>query len=169
MVSHVAQSSPYDVKATDLALKKIDEMKAEIDLASFMEKTNSEQEKYTAEKIAALNAEWMAEKGENRRKITGNQMSHLLKKMVNGSGGAFDEILLIGKKALTLAQSKDKMLIYKRFSQNDPKWLAALKKEPGSVYVSEMIFDEKSQTFNIEVAVKIEEGLMIFSVNVENL
>ncbi|PHZ84267.1 hypothetical protein CRD36_13845 [Paremcibacter congregatus] len=127
--------------------------------------------------IDAQDKVWRAEVknggGSMTAAVLSNDVSTFLKNIRDESGGLYTEIFAMDNKGLNVGQSD----LTSDFWQGDEaKWQKTFKVGPGAIYVSEVEFDESSQSYQIQVSVTISDpatgaaiGALTIGMNAEML
>ena len=106
--------------------------------------------------IEKLDQQWRAETGASERPLVdgtlGNALSAFLQKVKGDGGGLFTEIFVMDNKGLNVGQSD----VTSDYWQGDEaKWQETFLVGPDAVHVSEVEFDESSQTYQSQVSLPI--------------
>ncbi|MEM6906087.1 MAG: hypothetical protein AAF568_09355, partial [Pseudomonadota bacterium] len=120
---------------------------------------------------------WRAQVGQSSAplidEVMGTPASAQLAEIRDGGQGLFTEIFVMDNKGLNVAASD----ITSDFWQGDEaKWQETYQVGAGSVHISEIEFDESTQTFQAQVSLTVADpdnaapiGAITFGVNVEML
>lgn len=124
--------------------------------------------------ILTLDGQWRAEVGKESTLIKGvaeNPTSALLRDLVSASGGKVTEVILMDAQGLNVAVSD----VTSDYWQGDEdKYTQTYAMGPAAVHVSEVEFDESSQTYQAQVSFTITDpatglaiGAATFGLNAE--
>lgn len=109
------------------------------------------------DQILALDGQWRAEIGKDSALITGvrdNPTSALLRDLVAASGGKVTEVILMDAQGLNVAVSD----VTSDYWQGDEdKFSQTYTVGPTAIHVSEIEFDESSQTYQAQVSFTIAD------------
>lgn len=125
--------------------------------------------------IDTLDQTWRSETntggGDMTRSVLEKDLSEYLRKVVAEGQGVFTEVFVMDNKGLNVGQSG---LTSDYWQGDEAKWQETFLKGDGAVHVSEVEFDESSQTYQLQVSVAISEpgsqhviGAATFGVNAE--
>lgn len=111
--------------------------------------------------------------GDMTQKTLSSDLSVYLQKVVNDAGGLFTEVFVMDNKGLNVGQSG----LTSDFWQGDEaKWQETYQKGADAMHVSEVEFDESTQTYQVQVSFAIVDpatakviGAATFAVDAEEL
>lgn len=107
--------------------------------------------------ILTLDGQWRAEVGKDSALITGiaeNPTSSMLRDLVSASGGKVTEVILMDAQGLNVAVSD----VTSDYWQGDEdKFTQTYAVGPAAVHVSEVEFDESSQTYQAQVSFTVTD------------
>jgi len=166
----------YDTRLRKLAEARLAALAAEPALLAALRERNAGPDRSAAE-IEALDLDWRAQVGAASapliEAVTGRPASLRLQTMRDASQGLLTEIILMDRHGLNVAVSD----VTSDYWQGDEaKWTETYGAGAGSVHVSEVEFDESTQTYQAQVSMPVADpdtggvaGAVTFGVNVEFL
>lgn len=121
--------------------------------------------------IIDLDKKWRAEDQDLISATTGNALSSFLQSKQNASEGMFTEIFVMDNKGLNVGQSA---LTSDYWQGDEAKWQQTFSIGDGAVHVSDVEFDESSQTYQVQISTTISDegqpiGAVTFGVDAEFL
>jgi len=127
--------------------------------------------------IDALDLEWRAEadgqSGDLIENTLGNSLSEYLGGALEESAGVFTEIFVMDNRGLNVGQSG---LTSDYWQGDEAKWQETFLVGSNAIHVSDVEFDESSQTYQLQISVAIQDhdtqtiiGAATFGVNAEAL
>jgi hypothetical protein len=171
-----AFADDYDGRLRRLAEERLAALAADATLLEAVRARNAGAD-LSPDEIAALDAEWRAQVGAAASplidEVTGRPASARLSEMRDASRGLLTEIILMDRHGLNAAVSD----VTSDYWQGDEaKWLETYAAGPGAMHVSEIEFDESTQTYQAQVSMTVTDpeagvavGAVTFGVNVEYL
>lgn len=125
--------------------------------------------------IDSLDQTWRKETGagggDMTRAVLDKPLSNYLRKVVQDGQGLFTEVFVMDNHGLNVGQSG---LTSDYWQGDEAKWQETYLKGDGAIHVSEVEFDESSQTYQVQVSVAITDpgsqhviGAATFGVNAE--
>lgn len=166
----------YDTRLRNLAEARLAALAAEPALLAAVRERNAGPDLAPAE-IQALDLDWRAQVGAVSapliEAVTARPVSRRLQEMRDASQGLLTEIILMDRHGLNVGVSD----VTSDYWQGDEaKWTETYGAGPGSVHVSEVEFDESTQTYQAQVSMPVADpetggvaGAVTFGVNVEFL
>ena len=125
---------------------------------TIIEAIKAQNEKHAAlteEEIIALDNKWRADDSTLISATTENDLSALLKEKQEASDGLFTEIFIMDNKGLNVGQSA---LTSDYWQGDEAKWKETYAAGHGAVHVSEIEFDESSQSYQVQISTTISDG-----------
>lgn len=107
------------------------------------------------EQIIALDNKWRADDQELISTTTGNALSTFLKEKQEASEGLFTEIFVMDNKGLNVGQSA---LTSDYWQGDEAKWKDTYSAGHAKIHVSEVEFDESSQSYQVQISTTISDG-----------
>jgi hypothetical protein len=119
--------------------------------------------------IIALDKKWRADDETLISTTTHNALSTFLKGKQDASEGLFTEIFIMDDKGLNVGQSA---LTSDYWQGDEAKWQKTYAMGAGAVHVSEVEFDESTQSYQVQISTTISQdghpiGAMTLGVNAE--
>jgi hypothetical protein len=132
---------------------------------------------YTQADIDGLDQTWRAEVGSADsaliRSVLDHAASTLLREWVEASGGAISEVFVMDARGLNVASSA---LTSDYWQGDEEKFTETFPKGPDAVHISEIEFDESTQTYQSQVSVSLVDpatgqvvGAMTVGLNADRL
>lgn len=126
--------------------------------ASVISAIKAQNEKHAAlsqEDVDALDKKWRADDATVIDPTLNNDLSTYLQGVVEGGEGLYSEIFVMDNKGLNVGQSA-KTSDY--WQGDEAKFTETFGKGDGAVHVSEVEFDESSQTYQVQLSFTISEN-----------
>ncbi len=126
--------------------------------------------------INALDQTWRAEVGTTNAplvtSVVGNPASEHLRTHVASSGGQITEVFVMDARGLNVASSG----VTSDYWQGDEaKWIETYMKGPDAIHVSDVEFDESTQTYQVQVSLPVADsngdviGAVTFGIDAQSL
>lgn len=169
-------SNEFEPALRDLAETRIAPLLSERALVAAIRAQNARTAGLSEEEILALDTEWRGAVGGDDPLIdgvTGSAEAAFLREVREGSQGLYTEIFLMDAVGLNVAASD----VTSDYWQGDEaKWQETYAVGPGRVHVSEIDFDESTQSYQSQVSLTIVDpetgepiGAATFGVNIAYL
>lgn len=107
------------------------------------------------DEVVALDKKWRADDQELISATTENALSNFLKAKLEESDGQFTEIFVMDDKGLNVGQSG---LTSDYWQGDEAKWQETFAKGANAIHVSDVEFDESSQTYQVQISTTISDG-----------
>ncbi len=105
--------------------------------------------------IDTLDKSWRADDAAIINPILNNDLSTYLKGIVEDGNGLYSEIIIMDNKGLNVGQSAKTS----DFWQGDEaKFTESYSKGAGTIHLSDVEFDESSQTYQVQLSITISDG-----------
>jgi hypothetical protein len=175
--THSAGASEFDAKLNDLAAREISRWVGDSVIVAAIRAQNQITRNYTDAEIASLDKSWRSEVGAPAQPtidpVLDNAASEFLRGKREESSGLFTEIFVMDARGLNVAASD----VTSDYWQGDEaKWQETYAVGPNAVHISEVEFDESTQTYQSQVSLSIIDpatgetiGAATVGVNVELL
>ena len=173
--SATAGADNLDNKLKALAQDKIQSLVNTPEVVNSVNAQNMRNKALLQADIDTLDKQWRAEtkgsSGDLINKTLASPLSAYLKKVKSDEQGLFTEIFVMDNHGLNVGQSD----VTSDYWQGDEaKWKETFLTGPGAVHISEVEFDESSQTYQAQVSVAITDlqtraviGAATFGVNAD--
>jgi len=116
---------------------------------------NTAHESLSEEDVIALDKKWRADDQDLITATTENALSEFLKDKQETSEGKFTEIFVMDNKGLNVGQSA---LTSDYWQGDEAKWQETFGVGADAVHVSDIEFDESSQTYQVQISTTISDG-----------
>lgn len=172
-----AVASEYEASLQALAAEKLQSIAADPDLIAAVKAQNEAHGGLTQAEIDTLDQDWRGQVGASSAPLIDglitSDVSQKLAAVRDDSEGLFTEIFAMDDKGLNVASSD----VTSDYWQGDEaKWQDTFAVGPEAVHVSEVEFDESTQTYQSQVSLTLVDptsstpvGAITFGVNVEYL
>ncbi|MFN3826091.1 MAG: PDC sensor domain-containing protein [Micavibrio sp.] len=144
-----------EAAAKELATSKI---AAWLNTPTVVDAVKAQNEKHAAldeAGIKALDERWKGGDASLVDPVLGNDLSTYLKKVVADGGGLYTEIFVMDNKGLNVGQS-DKTSDY--WQGDEDKWSKTFSVGADAVHISEVEFDESTQTYQVQLSLPVNDG-----------
>lgn len=175
LLSTPAWANDYGPELQELADGKIRALVTDADIINSINAQNKAHTGFSQEKITALDTQWRQEVDESAGPLIdatlSKSISAKLKQLVDEEEGLFTEIFVMDNLGLNVGQSG----LTSDFWQGDEaKWQKTYLEGADAVHISEVEFDESSQTYQAQVSVSVTDpktgsiiGAVTFGVNAD--
>tara|TARA_B100000073_G_scaffold333923_1_gene325903 strand:+ start:4892 stop:5467 length:576 start_codon:yes stop_codon:yes gene_type:complete len=116
---------------------------------------NEKHKSLSPDDVVALDKKWRADDQELISATTENALSNFLKAKLEESDGQFTEIFIMDDKGLNVGQSG---LTSDYWQGDEAKWQESFAKGANAIHVSDVEFDESSQTYQVQISTTISDG-----------
>ena len=175
LLSTFAKANEFEAEIIAYMNESISGWAQSADILNAVKEQNDAHASISDEDIKSLDEKWRAEatqgNGELIDSVLRNPLSQYLKDIKNQSNGAITEIFIFDKKGLNVGQS-DVTSDY--FQGDEAKWEKTVNTAGATYHLSEVEFDESTQSYQSNLSVTILDGstpigAMTIGLNVENL
>ncbi|AUC55341.1 hypothetical protein CDO87_20190 [Sagittula sp. P11] len=127
-------------------------------ILSAVAKQNAQTAGYDAATIEEMDQKWRAEVGTGASELVDgvlmNPASDLLRSRVEGSGGMMTEVIVMDALGLNVAASQ---ATSDYWQGDEDKYQQTYSVGPRAVHVSEIEFDESSQTYQVQISITLND------------
>lgn len=166
-----------DPKIAELANSKLKALMSDPLVISSIKAQNEANSSITQSQIDKLDKQWRAETddagGPLIDKTLAAPLSDYLVNVMDEGEGQFSEIFVMDNHGLNVGQSG---LTSDYWQGDEAKWQSTYLVGPDAIHVSDVEFDESSQTYQVQVSISIKEpesnaviGAATFGINAESL
>lgn len=169
----VAVASEFDKPLMDLANNQIRSWLNDDIVIRAIKAQNADNDNLSQDEINALDKKWRLETDSREQplilEILGNALSKFLIGKRDASQGLYTEIFVMDNKGLNVGQSD----VTSDYWQGDEaKWQQTYLKGAGAIHISDVEFDESTQTFQSQLSITIDDsgtviGAITIGINVE--
>lgn len=172
-----ATASPLEDSARSLYQDRIKPLLSNDVVTKSITEQNVKHVSLSQTEVDTLDTTWRDEVelggGDMTQKTLASDLSVYLQKVVNDAGGLFTEVFVMDNKGLNVGQSG----LTSDFWQGDEaKWQETYQKGADAMHISEVEFDESTQTYQVQVSFAIVDpataqviGAATFAVDAEEL
>lgn len=168
LFSNPVWSNDYDAELQELANGKIRALVNDSEIVSSINAQNEAHTGFSQTKISELDTQWRQEvdqaSGPLIDSLLAKSISAKLKQLVEAEQGLFTEIFVMDNLGLNVGQSS---LTSDYWQGDEAKWQKTYLQGSDAVHISEIEFDESSQTYQAQVSVSVtdpQSGLIIGAV-----
>ena len=105
--------------------------------------------------VIALDKKWRADDQDLIAATTENDLSNFLKEKQEASEGKFTEIFVMDNKGMNVGQSA---LTSDYWQGDEAKWQDTFSVGADAIHISDVEFDESSQTYQVQISTTISDG-----------
>ena len=156
--SSAPQALAEQAISTDAAKAFIESNVSWLNDATIIDAVKAQNAKYAGiseSDVIDLDKKWRADDQSLIQPTLENALSNFLKSKLEESDGQFTEIFVMDDKGLNVGQSA---LTSDYWQGDEAKWQETYAKGAGSIHVSDVDFDESSQTYQVQISTTISDG-----------
>lgn len=177
LCSGMTYANEYAAAITEHANKTVKPWLATPEIVAAINAQNEANKALTNDQVIELDKTWRRETSANTqpmiRKVLDNDLSKLLKKKQEESGGLYTEIFIMDAHGLNIGQSE----VTSDYWQGDEdKWQQTFQKGANAIHISDVEKDESTLTYQSQLSLPVVDpasqkviGAITLGINVEGL